>query len=755
MKRVMVLILLLTGFAASGQIVTYPDMVITRQLQPPRVSSLSLLNGLSIKPGIALVYNTVDSGMYYRLTVAGPWTKICSSCGGGVMTDTTNLSYRLDTLGSKTYVDSLNYTDTTIRWYKAGVENIIPLAQAGTDSSLLGVVDSTGQVDGGILWGQNRRIHGHPYHIYDSLNHRVQINADGFTSIPTTTKWSLRGDGNIDGDLYFRASNANNRNIVFGSQFNSSQNTQSKISYDANSRRFGFQGVSTPLNFVAIYDSGTSAPLYFGTDHPYSFVVNSTRKGVLLPRVNTTMMNASTARFASSDAGLLLYNTDSLAYCFFNGTVWRQVAGASSGEANTASNLSGAGIGIWKDKSGVDLRFKRLKAGSNITITDNTDSVTIAATGGGSTKLGTIDGYWVKNANGATISGDTLYQQTANASFPGLVSTGAQEIAGQKYFTNQPIKTNTAGPGASINDAVASIWLRDNNAAGSRVGLGKNTAAMHLFVPSSLGSFKFHGGGDMTTTTPWMTLDSTSFTLGSTVFASFGNVIKTQNAQSNTASASIYLRDFTGSGNRIGIGRGIADVHFFGINGYGFRWYGGGDFNTGASNWMYLDESGLALYGANVTSSIFTPISTTKGSIPAPKMNNAQTIAISSPAIGLLTYNTSKNSFSVNQNGSVTTWGSLYPALDTVATDAAFTMPAYTDFVELPTISAGRVLTVLDPVLYENKTYTIKVSNSAGFAWTTSRNLYDNTDAAVTTLANDKVYMIRSNGTVWNIISLY
>lgn len=53
---------------------------------------------------------------------------------------------------------------------------------------------------------------------------------------------------------------------------------------------------------------------------------------------------------------------------------------SSSGEANTASNLAGNGVGIWKDKSGVDLRFKRLKAGDGIGITDNTDSVVISST---------------------------------------------------------------------------------------------------------------------------------------------------------------------------------------------------------------------------------------------------------------------------------------------------------------------------------------------------------------------------------------
>jgi hypothetical protein len=50
-----------------------------------------------------------------------------------------------------------------------------------------------------------------------------------------------------------------------------------------------------------------------------------------------------------------------------------------SGEANTASNRPGAGVGIYRQKVGVDLQFKRLVNGGGVVITDMTDSVSIKA----------------------------------------------------------------------------------------------------------------------------------------------------------------------------------------------------------------------------------------------------------------------------------------------------------------------------------------------------------------------------------------
>ncbi len=52
----------------------------------------------------------------------------------------------------------------------------------------------------------------------------------------------------------------------------------------------------------------------------------------------------------------------------------------ASGESNTASNV-GTGTGIFAQKSGVDLQFKSLIAGTNIEITYDSTGITIAATG--------------------------------------------------------------------------------------------------------------------------------------------------------------------------------------------------------------------------------------------------------------------------------------------------------------------------------------------------------------------------------------
>lgn len=62
--------------------------------------------------------------------------------------------------------------------------------------------------------------------------------------------------------------------------------------------------------------------------------------------------------------------------------------GGGGGESNTGSNV-GTGSGVFRDKTGVTLNFKSIKAGSNITITPSANEVEIASTSGSGTSTTT------------------------------------------------------------------------------------------------------------------------------------------------------------------------------------------------------------------------------------------------------------------------------------------------------------------------------------------------------------------------------
>lgn len=64
--------------------------------------------------------------------------------------------------------------------------------------------------------------------------------------------------------------------------------------------------------------------------------------------------------------------------------------------------------------------------------------------------VGTIDSA-TKSANGAVISGQSIVMQTADATHPGMMSTGAQSIAGDKTFTDKVIVGNAGTETAGLN----------------------------------------------------------------------------------------------------------------------------------------------------------------------------------------------------------------------------------------------------------------------------------------------------------------
>lgn len=91
----------------------------------------------------------------------------------------------------------------------------------------------------------------------------------------------------------------------------------------------------------------------------------------------------------------------------------RAVASGGGGETNTASNLgtpSSTVQGLYNSKSGVDLRFRSIEAGSNITLSSNANTVAISA----------VDVSW----NGSAVgSGTVTNLTTASVAFNGFTRT--------------------------------------------------------------------------------------------------------------------------------------------------------------------------------------------------------------------------------------------------------------------------------------------------------------------------------------------
>ena len=174
----------------------------------------------------------------------------------------------------------------------------------------------------------------------------------------------------------------------------------------------------------AVYNEGGGASLGTNAEYGYAFIGGSGYNGDIW------------------------YNGTNL--YFFDGSVEVDIlASASGGEVNTASNL--VGEGLFFQKTGSDLEFKGLSAGTNVTLSSDDDTIVINATAGSSREnvssfgvSSTLsqgdEGYVVATSAGITLSlpispaTGTSYKikdgtGTAQSS-PILVSAGAVGIDG-------------------------------------------------------------------------------------------------------------------------------------------------------------------------------------------------------------------------------------------------------------------------------------------------------------------------------------
>ena len=107
--------------------------------------------------------------------------------------------------------------------------------------------------------------------------------------------------------------------------------------------------------------------------------------------------------------GAIFDAVDTVRKFVFDGTAWNEFV-SGTGEDNTGANV-GVGTGlVFRDKTGVTLNFKSLIGGTNVTITDNLDDITIATSGASPlTTKGDLFGYSTVDARfGIGVEGQVL-----------------------------------------------------------------------------------------------------------------------------------------------------------------------------------------------------------------------------------------------------------------------------------------------------------------------------------------------------------
>ena len=100
--------------------------------------------------------------------------------------------------------------------------------------------------------------------------------------------------------------------------------------------------------------------------------------------------------------------------------------GGSGGETNTASNLGSStanAVGVYQQKSGVDLQFRSLVPGTFIIFSTNATNITIAASQSGETNT-------ASNLGGATPNAVGVYDSKSGADlrFKSLVQIGRAHV---------------------------------------------------------------------------------------------------------------------------------------------------------------------------------------------------------------------------------------------------------------------------------------------------------------------------------------
>lgn len=215
------------------------------------------------------------------------------------------------------------------------------------------------------------------------------------------------------------------------------------------------------------------------------------RDRVWLPGVEGVIVPSGQTFQRPVDAcdGTIRYNTTSDQFEGFVDGVWLEFpTGSAAGEANTASNL-GTGIGVFASKVGLDLQFKSLVAGTNISLLASSTEITIDAASAGeantASNIGTGAGWFESKV------GDDLRFKSLISSAPGTltVTENASDITlglmGAPYLE---LSGGVMDGDISFSSNARTLADSSNNATNPNYSFGSDTdTGMFNYAPDQIG----------------------------------------------------------------------------------------------------------------------------------------------------------------------------------------------------------------------------------------------------------------------------
>ena len=138
-------------------------------------------------------------------------------------------------------------------------------------------------------------------------------------------------------------------------------------------------------------------------------------------------------------------------------TDWAQVATGAVGESNTASNQGAGGVGVFKQKTGVDLEFRNINVASNkltVALDAGNDEVDLDVAEA-NLDMGNMGGIVGVDNGGTGLDASTVL--------------AGQLLIGNDTNNDFDLATLTAGDGIAITNADGSITIAKDGAAVSTV----------------------------------------------------------------------------------------------------------------------------------------------------------------------------------------------------------------------------------------------------------------------------------------------